>query len=160
MEIVSLRMDYVMVKPNALINPMRVTNIVASNHSNSTTLLDAVVTQKLNGPVPTVSASKTLNTVMAKPSVRMDLTKATNIVASKNTRSTTTKNADVKRVSGSAPTAIVFLLAVSVMAKPSVLMNPMRVTRTAASRHSTITILRCVDVIQPVNWLVIMVNAS
>jgi hypothetical protein len=68
---------------NVLTYQMKVKKNVASKNSTSTTLKFVAATQIPNGPVVTVTASRILNTVMAKLNVLMDPTKETLSAASK-----------------------------------------------------------------------------
>jgi hypothetical protein len=92
MEIVSSRLLVVMVKPNVVINLMKVTRSAASENTISMEPSNVAATQTLNGPVPTVNASLRINFVMVKPNVLMDLMTEMTSVASRTTSTTHPKD--------------------------------------------------------------------
>jgi hypothetical protein len=87
----------VMVKPNAETNLMKKT--AASEVSYSTTKRNVAATLRPNSLVITVSASQTAKTVTVEPNVLMDLMKEKTCVASKASRLTLPRSADVVKMS-------------------------------------------------------------
>jgi hypothetical protein len=145
---------------NALTNQMKVTTSAASKSSGST-MINVAAAEKTNGNAPTLSTvSKTVNTVMVKSNVPMDLMRVILTAASKTSDSTTTKNAAAKNPNGNVPTVSASLRQTVVMVKPNVLMSLMKVTKTVASRTTNTTTLEDVVVIQKPSGSAQTVSAS
>jgi hypothetical protein len=85
--------NFVMVPLNAKMDLMKVTKIVVSKSSHSTTTKN-VAANKVNSNARTVIVSKRSNTVMVLLNAQMDLMKVTNFVASEVSRTTSTNNVD------------------------------------------------------------------
>jgi len=88
---VSQKLADVMVKPNAKMDLMKVTNNVASTSSPSMMMLDVAV-KRTNSNVPIRNASAKPIFVMVKLNAPMVLMNLTTTVASRTTNSTTTRN--------------------------------------------------------------------
>lgn len=118
LDTVFLKLASVMVKSNAPMDLMIVTNNVASEVSTSTTSRDVAATQKLSSLAPTENALKIVNTVMVKLNAPMDLMIATNNAASEDTASITLRFAvAIQRVSGDVLTVTASLPPICAMVK-------------------------------------------
>jgi hypothetical protein len=157
---VSISKEFVTENPNVKMVLMKVTTSAASRPTVTIPPRFAAATQTLSGPAVTVTVSKTVNTVMVKFNVPMDLMRVILTAASKISDSTTTKNAAAKNPNGNVPTASASLRPTVVMVKPNVLMSLMKVTKTVASRTTNTTTSEDVVVIQKPSGSAQTVSAS
>ena len=139
---------------------MKSTLNAASENTSTTTKSTAFVIQRANGPVPTVIASHKLNIAMENQTAKIDLMKLTKNVVSKDSRGLTPRNAVVKKDNGNVLMVNVSTRTVTVMVKPNVLTNLMKVTNNAASEVSISTTARNVAATQNQNGPARMVIAS
>jgi hypothetical protein len=160
-ETASTSKNTVMVKPNVLMDLMKVTKPVASRSSHSMTKRNVAATQNPNSPAPTVNASQKAISVTEKPNVPMDLMKVTNSVASRNTLSTTTNNVVVSPTNGNATTENASTKPIDVMVKPiTAVINQICAWTNAASKDSASSTLGDAVAIQRVSGDVLTVTAS
>jgi hypothetical protein len=150
MATVSLRISYVTEKPSAQINQMKVLIDVVSRTFGTITTNVAVV-RKINGSVPTLSASKTPSSVMGNPNAWINLTRTKNSAALKASMPTPPKSAAVTQLQSSHVNQVtnVFPTPSSAMAKPNVTTNLTRAPTSAVSKDSLRTTPRTVAVPRP-----------
>lgn len=159
MVIVSDLNNTVMVMLNVLMDPMKEINNAASTIFHSTTIKNVAVLN-LNSNVLMVTVSVLLLTAMALLLALMDLMKVMISVASKTLASTTIKDVDASRLNGHVLMVTVSICLTTVMVKLNVLMDLMKVKRSAASRDTLATTARSVAATQTLNGLVPTVTVS
>jgi hypothetical protein len=139
----SRKLPNVTVKPNVLMDLMKVTNNVASTNIHSTTSKD-VDAQHPTGPVPMDLASQWVTTAMDQSNAKMALMSQwvkmeRPSAASRNIHSTTTKNVVVKKTNGNVPTVNVSTTPLVVMVNHNVMTHLMSLTRVASTVTSSTT---------------------
>jgi len=136
---VLLRLRCVTEKLNALTSLMNQWKNAAIENIHSTTIRSVDVILILSGLVLTVLVLDNLICVTAKRNAEMALMKVTKTAASRNSHSTTTKDAVVLKVNGNVVMDTVSLSKACAMEELNAQTDLMKVTNTVASRSSKLT---------------------